>query len=175
MKTRIPAAPFLTMQPEIGCSQLQVEVANQYSLLQFNSKKLRYFFDIIFSLHLHNLTGELSVVFMTRPAHSQLHGKYLQDYRPTDVITFPSDKENDLAGEICVSVDQAIDESSLRNHPFEQELSLYLIHGWLHLVGFDDLEKVDREIMRQEEQRVMEHVKKLSAWPDFHLAQGLGA
>jgi len=40
----------------------------------------------------------------------------------------------------------------------------------LHLVGFDDLEKVDREVMRLEEQRVIDRVKKLSAWPDFRLA-----
>jgi hypothetical protein len=37
-------------------------------------------------------------------------------------------------------------------------------------VGFDDLDKVDREIMRMEEQRVIDHVKKFDAWPDFRLA-----
>lgn len=55
-------------------------------------------------------------------------------------------------------------------HFFSEELGLYLIHGWLHIVGFDDLENVDREIMRLEEQRVIDHIKKLSLWPDFRLA-----
>ena len=79
-----------------------------------------------------------------------------------------------MAGEICVSVDRAKQESDTRSLPFPEELSLYLIHGWLHLVGFDDLEKVDREVMRLEEQKVMGMVKKLDAWPDFRLAPNLG-
>jgi len=131
---------------------------------------LRSFFQAVFSLHQHNLSGELSIVFMGRDSHNQLHGKYLRDFRPTDVITFPADQENDLAGEICVSVDQAIEESESRCISFSEELGLYLIHGWLHIVGFDDLENVDREIMRLEEQRVIDHIKKLSLWPDFRLA-----
>jgi len=174
MKIRTRAIPFPTMQPDpAGYSNPIIEVANQYPGLQFDPSKLRDFFKAIFSVHQHGLTGELSIVFMDRSSHSQLHGKYLQDFRPTDVITFPADQENGLAGEICVSVDQAIEESALRKLPFVNELGLYLIHGWLHLVGFDDLEKIDREIMRQEEQRVMEYVKKLSAWPDFRLAHPL--
>lgn len=170
MKTRIHAIPFPIMQPKTECLHPRVEISNQYPSLQFHSAKLKDFFKAVFSVHRHNLSGELSVVFMNRSVHSQLHVKYLHDFRPTDVITFPADQENDLAGEICVSVDQAIEESNLRNQKFQHELSLYLIHGWLHLVGFDDLEKVDRQIMRQEEQRVMDHVEKLSAWPDFRLA-----
>ena len=105
-------------------------------------------------------SGNYLWVFMDSASHSKLHGKYLQDFRPTDVIiTFPPDRENELAGEICVSVDQAILESGQRNQSFEVELSLYLVHGWLHLVGFDDLDDIDRKIMRQEEQRVMDYVK----------------
>ena len=147
-----------------------IEVANNYQALQFDSLKLNKFFETVFSVHRHGLAGELSIVFMDRESHSQLHGKYLQDFRPTDVITFPADQENELAGEICVSVDQAIDESQKRGLPFAHELGLYLIHGWLHLVGFDDLENVDREIMRQEEQRVIDQIKKSGYWPDFRLA-----
>jgi probable rRNA maturation factor len=174
MKIRIPAIHFLTMQLKAGFVGPVVEVANQYPALQYDPQKLLIFFESVFSVHQHNLSGELSVVFMDRSSHSQLHGKYLQDFRPTDVITFPADQENGLAGEICVSVDQAIEESELRNLSFEHELALYLIHGWLHLVGFDDLEKVDQGIMRQEEVRVMDHVKKLSTWPDFRLAPQIG-
>jgi probable rRNA maturation factor len=170
MRRGNPAIHFPTMKAKAGFIGPEVEVANQYPALQYDAQKLVIFFESIFSVHQHNLTGELSVVFMDRSSHSQLHGKYLQDFRPTDVITFPADQENGLAGEICVSVDQAIEESELRNLSFERELALYLIHGWLHLVGFDDLEKMDLEIMRNEEVRVMDHVKKLSAWPDFRLA-----
>ena len=159
------------MRVNKDCLHPTIEVANQYPTLHYDPLKIKTFFETVFSVHRHGLIGELSVVFMDSASHSKLHGKYLQDFRPTDVITFPPDRENELAGEICVSVDQAILESGQRNQSFECELSLYLVHGWLHLVGFDDLDDIDRKIMRQEEQRVMDYVKKFSALPDFRLAQ----
>ena len=107
---------------------------------------------------------------MERAEHNQLHGEFLKDFRPTDVITFPSDPNENIAGEICISVDQAWEESISRKIPFVEELSLYLIHGWLHLVGFDDIEKVERIQMRFEEERSLRHIEKQGVWPDFVLA-----
>lgn len=171
MRKRIPAIHSRRMESKsLKDLQMQIEVANQYPDLQFDLSKLEKFFEHVCSVHQHNLSGELSIVFMTRPTHSELHGKYLHDYRPTDVITFPPDQKNGLVGEICVSVDQAVDEAENRRVHFEEELNLYLVHGWLHLIGFDDLEKVDRQVMRLEEQKVLEFVKKHDAWPDFRLA-----
>ena len=89
--------------------------------------------------------GVLSIAFLDKEAHSKLHGQFLNDFRPTDVITFPSDPENDLVGEICISVDQAIEVSNVEQLTLDQELSLYLIHGWLHLVGFDDKNTNDQK------------------------------
>lgn len=112
----------------------------------------------------------MSVAFLPKDKHSEIHGRFLKDFRPTDVITFPADEEEENAGEILVSVDQAIGESKERDLSFQEELSLYLIHGWLHLVGFDDREQEDRKIIRREEKRVMDSIRELQAWPDFLLA-----
>ena len=112
----------------------------------------------------------LSVVFLNKEDHSQLHGQFLNDFRPTDVITFPADPENDLVGEICVSVDQAIEFSDNEKLTFDQELSLYLIHGLLHLVGFDDKNANDRKIMKREEANALEIIEKDDLWPHFLLA-----
>jgi probable rRNA maturation factor len=67
-------------------------------------------------------------------------------------------------------VDQAIVESRERGIPLAEELSLYLIHGWLHLIGFDDIDESDRKIMRREEKHAMDYIRELGAWPDFLLA-----
>ena len=151
-------------------STLTIEFSNHYPRLEFEGKRLKNFFEVIFSLHRHNSSGVLSVVFLEREHHSQIHGEFLNDFRPTDVITFPADETNDMAGEICVSVDQAIEESNRLKVSLQEELSLYLIHGWLHLLGFDDIEDVDRKIMRREESRVMDLIRQSKAWPDFLLA-----
>ena len=147
-----------------------LEITNLYKPLSFSNFSVEEFFSRIFSLHRHNSSGLLSIAFLSRSSHSKIHGKFLNDFRPTDVITFPADIMEGSAGEICVSVEQAIDESKKRNVSLAEELSLYLIHGWLHLVGFDDKELVDRTIMRREESKAMELIRQEHAWPDFLLA-----
>ncbi len=147
-----------------------VEVNNLYPNLTFSPDRLDRFFREIFTLHRHGCSGDLSVVFLDRSRHSQLHGNFLKDFRPTDVITFPADPAEGIAGEICVSVDQAFEEAKVRKIPFAHELSLYLIHGWLHLVGFDDKVGEDRKIMRREEMKALDLVGNLELWPDFLLA-----
>ena len=149
---------------------ISVEFSNLYPSLSFNEEDLKVFFNHIFSLHEHKYKGVLSVVFLSEAEHSKIHGDFLQDYRPTDVITFPADQENDMVGEICVSVDQAIQEAVRRELPIDQELSLYLIHGWLHLVGFDDQNEVDKKIMKNEENNAMSSINKFGIWPNFLLA-----
>jgi probable rRNA maturation factor len=148
----------------------KVEISNHYPGLSFSESSVFEFFRLIFSIHQHSQEGTLSVVFLTENQHSEIHGKFLKDFRPTDVITFPADELESSAGEILVSVDQAVLESSSRGLPLEEELSLYLIHGWLHLVGFDDIDLVDRKIIRLEEQRAMDLIRESDAWPDFLLA-----
>ncbi len=159
------------MQPDsslVSCPR--VEVANHYAGFGFKRSEIRRFFSVVFSLHPPCLSGELSIVFLDRSTHCQLHGRFLHDYGPTDVITFPADAADEMVGEICISVDQAREESVNRKVCLSHEVCLYLIHGWLHLVGFDDKQENDRKIMRREEERVMEEVNKLGVRPVFRLA-----
>ena len=149
---------------------ITIEIGNFYPNLSFNEERVRRFFERIFLLHDHHVSGVLSIAFLNKLAHSKIHGEFLQDFRPTDVITFPADPDNELIGEICVSVDQAIEEAAHRELPFDQELSLYLVHGWLHLVGFDDQNEEDRKIMRCEEANALSIIEKDELWPDFLLA-----
>ena len=149
---------------------IAIEFTNLYPSLTFHEEKVADLFQRVFLIHDHKAHGVLSVAFLKKAVHSKIHGEFLGDYRPTDVITFPADPENELVGEICISVDQAIEEAESRNQSFTKELSLYLIHGWLHLVGFDDRNDADRKIMRREEANVLAVVEKDGLWPDFLLA-----
>lgn len=150
---------------------ISCDFSNLHPCLQYTEKSLNDFFHSVFSIYDQSPKGVLSVVFMEQDSHNQLHGEFLNDFRPTDVITFPADPVEDHAGEICVSVDMAKSQSSSRKIPFAEELTLYLIHGWLHLVGFNDKEKIERQQMRLEEENCLTYVDKLNLWPDFMLAQ----
>jgi len=114
--------------------------------------------------------GELSVAFLTDAALAQLHGQFLADPTPTDVITFGGEAAFGSAGEICVSVDAAVRVAGRSGPRFARELTLYLVHGWLHLAGYDDLEPAAKRVMRRAEARALRRLERSGALPRFKLA-----
>lgn len=136
--------------------------------------------------------GELSLVFLTDPALAKIHADFMDDPTATDVITFEGDPAAGLAGEICVSVDTAwqyVEGRSLSaigratadpdrprsagrptlQESFSAELTLYLVHGWLHLAGYDDLQPARKRRMRTAEARAMKLLRAAKAVPEFRL------
>jgi probable rRNA maturation factor len=121
--------------------------------------------------------GELSLVFLTDRALAQIHADFMDDPTPTDVITFEGDATAGLAGEICVSADTAArfvqldraPRSAERQAQFAAELALYVVHGWLHLAGYDDLQPAKKRRMRAAEARAMKLLRAADAVPDFRL------
>lgn len=117
--------------------------------------------------------GELSLAFLTDAALARLHADFLHDPAPTDVITFAGDPVLGVAGEICVSADAALRQARRRNGPasgFSEELTLYLVHGWLHLAGYDDLVPAKKRLMRAAEARALKLLRAARALPRFRLA-----
>lgn len=103
--------------------------------------------------------SEISVAFVTEQTICSLHERFLQNPDPTDVITFPAANEDEeKMGEICISVDEALKYCN-NIHSLEDELTLYLVHGWLHLAHYDDIKEEDRLIMRQKEKEVLEFLQ----------------
>ena len=126
--------------------------------------------------------GELSVVLLTDPALAKVHADFMGDPSATDVITFAGDAIAGLAGEICVSVDTAaryvglplVGRPARRQAPalqesFSAELTLYVVHGWLHLAGYDDLRSAKKRRMRAAEARAMKLLSTAKAVPTFRL------
>lgn len=127
--------------------------------------------------------GELSLVFVTDEELAQLHAQFLDDPSITDVITFEGNSVLGTAGEICVSADAALRQttgagaprkaknSPAKNHQaaFSAELTLYVVHGWLHLAGFDDLQPAKKRVMRRAEARSMALLRDHRCLPAFAL------
>lgn len=107
------------------------------------------------------------MAFLDRADMCRLHADFLQDESLTDVITFEGDARAETAGEICVSPDQALEFKGARRLPFHEELTLYLVHGYLHLAGLDDVDPDDRRRMRTAERSAMAHLREKNAIPDF--------
>ncbi|QDU72298.1 rRNA maturation RNase YbeY [Mucisphaera calidilacus] len=99
----------------------------------------------------------LSVVFVGDEAMAQLHGKYLDDPTTTDVMTFDlrETEEGPIDGELVICVDEATREADSCGHGVERELLLYAVHGLLHLLGYDDHDPEQAQIMHTEEDRLL--------------------
>ncbi|HEY5235470.1 MAG TPA: rRNA maturation RNase YbeY [Rhabdochlamydiaceae bacterium] len=98
---------------------------------------------------------EVAIYFVGIRKITQLHAEHFNDPTPTDCITFPFDDQ--LLGEIFVCPKAALDYNPKK--PYE-ETTLYIIHGLLHLLGYDDIDSKKRALMRREEKRLMALAKK---------------
>jgi rRNA maturation RNase YbeY len=83
------------------------------------------------------------------------HQRYLNDPTATDVISFsmregaPSKSQQDILGDILISVDTAKRQAKLYGKSLNEELTLYMIHGVLHLLGYDDLVPRKKKVMER--------------------------
>ncbi len=102
-------------------------------------------------------TAEISIAIVDDATMAQLHGQYLGDPTPTDVLSFVLEEgDRHLEGEIVVGAETAAAWAKRLNWPCENELLLYIVHGTLHLVGFDDQTPAERRKMRREEKAVLQ-------------------
>lgn len=97
----------------------------------------------------------LSVVFVSDAELARLHELHLGDPSPTDVMAFDlGEFGSGPAAEVYVSVDRARAVARTRDLAPERELALYVVHGCLHLCGFDDHSPTQRARMRRAEKAV---------------------
>jgi len=92
---------------------------------------------------------EIEVAIVSDHVISGVHERFMHIPGATDVITFEH-------GEIVVSAQTAATQAQRYGHPVEQELALYIIHGLLHLNGYDDLMRSDAARMRRTQQHILQ-------------------
>jgi probable rRNA maturation factor len=108
---------------------------------------------------------EISLAFVDNPTIHALNKRYLDHDEPTDVLSFPLSEPNAgrLAGELVIGVEVAKEQAGQRGHDVQAELALYVIHGLLHLCGYDDHEPDDAAAMRERER----HYLRILGLPDI--------
>ncbi len=105
--------------------------------------------------------AEISLAFVDNATIHQLNKRYLDHDEPTDVLTFPlSDPTaKKLAGEIVIGAEVAQAQAAERGHDVQAELALYVIHGLLHLCGYDDKSDDAAKVMRERERHWLRELK----------------
>ena len=125
-----------------------IEVLNQQNKYRLN---LKYFKRLLQGLALlYKLEDpEITLVFVGQKKIQTLNAKYLKTNKPTDVLSFPiGEKGPDgkyYLGDIVISVPQAFNQCFRKPHGLEREVEFLVIHGFLHLLGYDHSEGIEEE------------------------------
>jgi len=91
---------------------------------------------------------EISVLIVSDRQITALHKKFMNESGPTDVITFQH-------GEIFISGEMAKRNAQRFENPLENELHLYIVHGLLHLCGFDDRDPENAKKMEEIQRKIL--------------------
>lgn len=104
--------------------------------------------------------AQISVALVDDATIAGLHAEFMADPTPTDVLSFVLEADDGrLEGEVVASADTAAALAPRYGWPAEDELLLYVIHGLLHLVGYDDQTPAARAKMRRREKEVLAAVR----------------
>lgn len=131
---------------------IQIEITDQQAALPVETDRLRRAARAILEDHGPDV-AELSIAIVDDSTIHVLNRQYLQHDYPTDVLSFVLGQQpGKLEGEVIVGADTAVAQSRQYAVSPANELLLYVIHGVLHLVGFDDKTPALSQQMRGAEQ-----------------------
>ena len=94
---------------------------------------------------------DLSFIFCDDMELLNKNSKYLNHDTLTDILTFDYSENNNISGDIYISIDRVKENAKTYKVTFENELDRVMIHGVLHLLGYNDKSKKDQKAMREKE------------------------
>jgi len=156
-----------TTSSRLDRQSFPVDVFNEQDHIEIDEDKIKFICSKIIS-DAGFRTGRLGVVLTDNVAIHILNRKYLGHDCVTDVISFCMDfTESHLEAEVVVSAQVAKERCMEFGMNDESELLLYIIHGTLHQVGYDDKTKRDAQIMRKMETAYLHLLDDLASEEDF--------
>ncbi len=147
---------------------MEVLISNNQSLLKIDLEKIKEIAQEIMMFEASPEKAELSLVFCDDDFIQKLNKDYRGKNEPTDVLSFPMDEEIfesevRMLGDVVVSIETAMRQADVIKHDPFLEIVFLLIHGILHLHGYEHSNKILRKQMRDREVSIFRHLceKKL--------------
>lgn len=111
--------------------------------------------------------GEMAVLLTDDAEMHALNQQWRGIDKPTDVLSFPSESpeipgQPQYLGDVAVGYETALRDAEAMQRPFEGHISHLLVHGFLHLLGYDHIEAADATIMEPLEAEILAGL----GWPD---------
>lgn len=134
---------------------IQIEIADRQHVMDLDVSQLRASVEDVLRAE-HCLSAEISIAIVDNAEMRILNSRYLNHDWPTDVLSFCFDEERDaLAGEVVLNAELAAEVAERYDWTPPDELLLYLVHGLLHLCGYDDHDEPSQVRMRRRETALM--------------------
>ena len=154
----------------------QLHIANRQRTKKINSRFLKQIVAELFT-ELQITEAELGIHLVGAAEMARVNWQFLRHEGSTDVITFDhlekrtteSEKRKQIHGELFICVDDAVKQAKEFRTNWQSELVRYVVHGVLHLLGYDDLEPALRRKMKRAENRLVQLLAQR-----FSLAQRAG-
>ena len=145
----------------------QLRIANWQRTKKINTRLLKEIVKKLFQ-DLEIVEAELGITLVGTRKMAQVNRDFLQHEGSTDVITFDhsekrkaeSGKRQILHGELFICVDDAIQQAKEFGTNWQSEVVRYVVHGVLHLLGYDDLKPDLRRAMKREENRRLHRLER---------------
>ena len=153
---------------------MEIMIINQQNIVVYN-KDLQH---VITNMVNHTArlgrlpkNAEVSILIVDNSYIQELNLIYRNQNKPTDVLSFSMNEtlenepeyetgsEVNLLGDIVISLEQALAQSREYGHSLERELGFLVVHGMLHLLGYDHESEDERKLMRSLEEKVMQEAR----------------
>lgn len=129
---------------------MAISFTNQISFLFKNKIKIKQWIKDIVTREDKKL-GEISYIFCDDNKILEVNKQYLSHDYFTDIITFDYVEKDIISGDIIISIDRVKENSKSFNSSFDDELHRVIIHGVLHLIGYNDKTDKEQQLMREKE------------------------
>jgi probable rRNA maturation factor len=147
----------------------EICINNQQDKIELSESKLEELIKSIFEAGELEQTGELSVTLVDDEEMRKLNLEYRNIDKTTDVLSFPQDEGMEMAvpddssfipliGDVIISVPTAAKQAEESGHSIEKEITILLIHGILHLFGYDHDNVYQQTFMQEEEKEILQSV-----------------
>ena len=103
---------------------------------------------------------KINIIFCNNDKLNSFKQEYFNDDALTDIITFPIKNDNDLEAEIYISIEMAKINAEKFNVSLNNELSRLIVHGILHLIGFNDDTEDSKKIMFLKQDEIISNFQK---------------
>ena len=134
---------------------MKIRIDNNQTKIKIDKRKIRSVTTMLLK-HLNCADKELSLSFVNNKTIQELNKQYRNKNKPTDVLSFSLNEGEfgninpDILGDVVISVDTAKTDASKGSLSFKQEIDFLIIHGLLHLLGYNHENTTKEEVKKMQ-------------------------